>query len=79
MSQTETSRQSLDFQTEAMQILNLMVHSLYTHKEVFLRELISNASDALDRLRFEALTKSRGAVQKRSWKNSPETRKPTQT
>jgi molecular chaperone HtpG len=50
------SKQSLEFQTEAKQILNLMIHSLYTHKEVFLRELISNASDALDRLRFEALT-----------------------
>ena len=50
------SRQSLEFQTEAKQILHLMIHSLYTHKEVFLRELISNASDALDRLRFESLT-----------------------
>jgi molecular chaperone HtpG len=50
------SKQSLEFQTEAKQILNLMIHSLYTHKEVFLRELISNASDALDRLRFESLT-----------------------
>jgi len=52
------SKQSLEFQTEAKQILNLMIHSLYTHKEVFLRELISNASDALDRLRFESLTSS---------------------
>ncbi|MBN2187824.1 MAG: molecular chaperone HtpG [Chitinispirillaceae bacterium] len=49
-------RQSLEFQTEAKQVLHLMVHSLYTHKEVFLRELISNASDALDKLRFESLT-----------------------
>lgn len=58
MGDTETnSKQSLEFQTEAKQILNLMIHSLYTHKEVFLRELISNASDALDRLRFESLTK----------------------
>ncbi len=48
--------QSLEFQTEAKQILQLMIHSLYTHKEVFLRELISNASDALDRLRFESVT-----------------------
>ncbi|MBN1131256.1 MAG: molecular chaperone HtpG [Chitinispirillaceae bacterium] len=56
MSETSASKQSLEFQTEAKQILNLMIHSLYTHKEVFLRELISNASDALDRLRFEALT-----------------------
>ena len=52
------NKQSLEFQTEAKQILHLMIHSLYTHKEVFLRELISNASDALDKLRFESLTNS---------------------
>jgi molecular chaperone HtpG len=44
------------FQAETRQLLDLVVHSLYTDKEIFLRELISNASDAIDRLRFEALT-----------------------
>ncbi len=51
--------ESFHFQAETTQLLNLMIHSLYTQREVFLRELISNASDALDRLRFEALTDSR--------------------
>jgi|WetSurMetagenome_2_1015567.scaffolds.fasta_scaffold00241_8 molecular chaperone HtpG len=50
------STQRLGFQTEAKQLLHLMIHSLYSHKEVFLRELVSNASDALDKLRFESLT-----------------------
>jgi molecular chaperone HtpG len=45
------------FKTEVRELLDLMVHSLYSHKEIFLRELISNASDALDRLRFEGLTR----------------------
>ena len=51
----EASKETLEFQTEARQILHLMTHSLYSNKEIFLRELVSNASDACDKLRFDAL------------------------
>ena len=60
-----TQKQTLSFQAEVAQLLHLVTHSLYSNKEIFLRELISNASDACDKLRFEALNNAA------LWEDSP--------
>ena len=49
-------KETKQFQTETKKLLDMMIHSIYTHKEIFLRELISNASDAIDKLKFKAIS-----------------------
>ena len=60
--------EKMEFKTEVKQILDLMVHSLYSHKEIFLRELISNASDAIDKAHFESLTNKEILEGEKDWK-----------
>ncbi len=60
--------EKMEFKTEVKQILDLMVHSLYSHKEIFLRELISNASDAIDKAHFESLTNKEILEGEDDWK-----------
>src|SRR5436305_13195546 len=62
------STQTMQFKTELKQILYIIVHSLYSHPEIFLRELISNASDAIDTLRFQALTQPELRAGGEDWK-----------
>ncbi len=60
--------EKFEFKTEVNQLLDLMIHSLYSHKEISIRELLSNASDAIDKARYEALTDSDIIEQKGEWK-----------
>ncbi len=62
------AKKTLEFKAELSQLLNLITHSLYSHREVFLRELISNACDAIDKIRFEALTKTELLKGNSDWK-----------
>jgi molecular chaperone HtpG len=62
------SAETLQFKTELKQLLHLIVHSLYSHKDIFLRELISNASDAIDRIRFQGLTQPELLEDNADWK-----------
>ncbi len=60
--------EKMEFKTETKQILDLMIHSLYSHKEIFLRELISNASDAIDKAHYESLTNRKILEDEKDWK-----------
>src|SRR5467141_1785859 len=62
------SAETMPFRTELKQLLHLIIHSLYSHKDIFLRELISNASDAIDRVRFQSLTNAELLEGNSNWK-----------
>ncbi|MEK6557369.1 MAG: molecular chaperone HtpG [Candidatus Margulisiibacteriota bacterium] len=67
MAKEKTATEHFEFKTEVKQLLDLVIHSLYSHKDIFMRELISNAADAIDRLRFEALTQPNLLDNKDPW------------
>jgi molecular chaperone HtpG len=71
--------QQMEFRTEVRQLLDLMIHSMYSHKEVFLRELISNASDAIDKAHYESLTNSAILEDEKEWKIRITADKPAST
>ena len=62
------SAEKMEFKTEMKQLMDIIVNSLYTHRDIFLRELISNASDAIDAIRFESLTKPEVTGDDSDWK-----------
>jgi molecular chaperone HtpG len=65
---TDTAAEKMEFKSELRQILNLITHSLYSHKEIFLRELLSNASDAIDKVRFNSLQNEHLLENDRDWR-----------
>src|SRR5881392_483789 len=68
MTQATASLEKLEFRTELKQLLHLITHSLYSHREIFLRELISNASDAINKVKFDALAHEEMLEDNKDWK-----------
>ncbi len=68
MTQTTTHAEKLEFKTELKQLLHIITHSLYSNKEIFLRELISNASDAINKLKFDSLQHEEKLEGNKDWK-----------
>src|SRR3954464_5921184 len=68
MSATATQPEKMEFKTELKQLLHLITHSLYSNKEIFLRELISNASDAINKVKFDSLDREDLLEGNKDWK-----------